>query len=560
MNILGQLFFSRVLCFFFVLLVCSCSNKKKEHKIPFEQTPIALSEDADANLVNEVNSFKAGYSPEHLKFFSMVLLQNEMKKVSSVNLADDDLELMNQKHLRLFKASDSMVLNSEFSKVLTKSDVSEFKVAFEDYLVGRQVPEKSALTYDGKSKNIFDLLFEKKLNRFTFAKALSVLLARVHVREVLRSLRLAILVTEEGLYLGYVINDPEQGQLLFALSNSDLGKQLVFFGPTASLAGNIAVLDFEAYLLLTGLGKYNTRYEEARSFLIDQSAKKFGLKTHKLKLSFQSDSVDVLALSTQVESEVESRELVSAVLRFESKYSEQSDEHLKKSYLQYESRIKREQDARNLQEEMQRLGSQYSLVGPWPHKFGGRENMKASLQRSLGDNKLTTSPKLVTFKRSRECFESDEDSVIPADSNFLREWGLLGHNLAWTFEDLTVDSLALCRSRSHIGTSIKEHTRILQPIFVYLPKNPENLSAADFREKAAIIQQEQQKLMDSASSKFCSEIRMKSADVEFGVGRTPLLDKLWIELFHKSSDIVLPQEFSDHNEFVLQCVFAPIRQ
>ncbi|MEZ4813913.1 MAG: hypothetical protein R3A80_01735 [Bdellovibrionota bacterium] len=535
--------------------------KKKNHKIPYEQMPLEVSDNASESTRSLIQSYKQGYQPEHFSALVQKIIADELSALKSTEATEADETIFSENgSLLLQNRNGEKQLSESFLHSIDASSIESIKLSLEKYILEVLNEKNKPLLFSSNAENIFQPLFFKKANTRSLSNLLIMLVSHLYSRDQIRGMNVAVVVTPGHTRLAYTVEDKEQGSLLFALPNTSLGNEALYFGPIAQLKGTVAVLDFESYVILKALSKDISNLPAARDFVLDQSAKKFRYSLKSLDLDYKNKASYIFeheANPIASDSE-ELSPLKQSELSFAYGFSTLNKESLEASYAQHNNLSRREAEERRIQTERNRLGDRFDLEGEWPRSFGGRNQISEFIKSRIAAKfpSLSNSQDVLQFlERDRECqIGNNEDTENQGmRSELLRSWGLLSIERNWDFQEIKDDSLGLCRALISIDDLVYKNTRILEPIYITLPTNP--VDPLPENEKLRIYDT-QSTLVKSIATEFCASGGMQNIEYNSNSTNTSNLKRLNDELFFSDknkAESALSKYRGTHNIFSIRC-------
>lgn len=564
----SKLFFKSInLTLMSFILLNSCGYKKKEHKIPYEQMPLEISDEANAETKALAAEFKLAYQPKILDQLVDNLFIQERSKLEAQNLNIDPQIEEKNKNNSLQKGSIK-----EFSKELIlklkSNSLENLKLSLEKYIQSEVEKTDLPLSFSKEANSAFNPIVNKTSNSYAFTKLLILVWAQLYPQKDIRAQKLAVIVTPNSINLGTVVVDSAQGPLLFAFNSTATGIQKKYYGPTKSLSGTIAVVDLESYIILSAFHPYIRNLADARSFVMNHSAKKFEYSLNKLALNFKENKSNPLDIEGDSEKMPEEGDpYPESSLSFLGNFSELGQNGLENSHKTHMAAIQQAREAQTIALERARLGDNYHLEGKWPHSFGSLENLEKFIRDQVvagSTNVQADKIKIITLVRDRSCY-SEELAEDQESNEYLENWGISNPEETWHFEEIASDKLAICRALIPMGGLssgyIKRHTRILQPVYILAPANPENLDEPSFQSKKKEIKDAQRKEIALIIEKYCARLGMKRLESQSEVTQSLQVRSLWKELFHSDAQSIektQSEPLKTHNQFEARCVYSPV--
>ncbi len=540
-----------------------CGSQNKEHKIPYEQMPLEVREDASDAKKNWIANYKKSYNPELIRSVIQEKLKFELK--ASLEGSDSSLIQENQgKALTSRSGSETFDFSQKLQKKLKRSNLSTLKESLEAFIQIDLDKAGDPLKYSSTPTSLLEPLLSKSAHPRNYTQLLAAVSALNFDRADLRHLRAVLIYTPENMTLGYTLKDSEQSWLLVGLPNAALGSKVKYFGPTSQLTGAIAIIDLELAFILDFVKDSISNLDTARAFALDHSAKRHHYSLQNLSPTFKDNSSLAFDVKATESSPVfESEDLrtqngaayPASEITYVFESSALDNEALQASYKQHLDNLARQEELRHQEEERARLGSNYQNEGPWPYKFGGLQKIKRLITTLTLNKEEAPSFVLDQLARERECWVENPTVNPKLNKDFLMSWGIGGENRAWKFEKLKEDDLGLCRTTRDLGYDmsfkfLSAHTRILQPLYIGFPKKV--LRAGGL--KGTALFERQKTLSEEISSQFCAEIQMKSTRSASNEAAQHL-ETMGQELFH--NETVSPENsfenFEDYNFFSLRC-------
>jgi len=549
-----------------LVLLNSCGYKKKEHKIPYEQMPLQISDEASPETKALAADFKIAYQAKILDRLVDNVFAQERASFESQNQETDATQLEKNKSSTLQK-DNSLEFSKNLIQKLKANSLDSLKMSLEQYIQLEVEKKDLPLSYSSEANSALNPLISKTSNSYALTKLMILAWTHLHIQKDIRSQRLAVIITPNSISLGFTLIDTVQGPLLFGLNGAATGIQKKYYGPTKSLAGTIAVVDLEAFIILNAFNPYVANLIDARNFVMTHSSKKFGYSLEKLALNFKANKNNPFDLEGDSEKmPAEGAPYPDSTLLYVGNYSELGQSGVETSHKTHLAAIQAARDAAIENAERIRLGDNYHLEGKWAHSFGGVENLESFIRSQVVSGSTTTQAdkmKIIILERDRDCY-TEELGLDPVNREYLENWGISNGEETWHYEEISSDKLGICRALIPMGGLssgyIKRHTRILQPAYILLPANPENLDDATFQSKKREIKDTQRKEVALVVEKYCARIGMSRLESQSDVTQSTQVRALWKELFHSDSKTLEKTRsdlLKDHNAFEARCVYSP---
>ena len=540
---------------FFFLSFCGHNNK--EHHISYEQMPLEVKTDASEEVKSWIATFKKGYYPRHLDQVIHLILSDAWKD-SKTKTAQDITQKENLEFVFGENPNDAIQFQKNILERIDSNDLFKFKNNLELFIKNDLEKSTEPLIYNSETTNPLNAFANKTVSHASYTQLLQILFAKTQGQNKLRKKELFLIFTPERVSIGFIKKDDSQGKLLFGISSTQLGsKAIKYYGPTKKLTGNIAVVDLELALILSALSDKITNLKDARNFALDQSAKKTGIQLSKLTHNFKDTNRLVFELSgTPFETAAPNngQKLLEADFSYVEGASSLNSNELKSSYKAYIDHEKQKESEKKRKSNSSALGS-----------FHGWTNAEAFVADFFSYKKeYAPTSKILRMPVTRKCHA---DTAANDKKDYLRDWFVFGQIRSyWKFETLEEDHLSYCQNKKNLGENdddnntaiLQAHSRILQPIFVALPKNPKNPETLPAEEEALEIHNQQEKLVKELAVDFCSQLNMKSVfELETLKSNPADVLNLWKELFHgdeQTTTQAFPNNAKNNNFYEIKCI------
>lgn len=548
-----------------LVVLSACGYKKKEHKIPYEQMPLVLSDDASPELIALLANYKTAYTP--LLFSTLIDENFKFEHASLEAQTPTDPTQAESNSTKHISTGSSVEFSQNFLSKLKNSSLEELKTSLEAYIFSEVEKTETPLLYSKDASSALNPLINKRANSFSFTNLMILAWSHLHAQEDIRAQRLSVIFTPNSMSLG-LVEETAQGQLLFGLNGTATGIEKKYFGPTHSLSGAIAVVDLESYIIIRAFSPFLINLSEARAFALKHSAHKFRFSIEKLTLNFKSNNPNAFELEGKDSEKIPSEDAPypESVLSYLGDFSELGQVGLESSYKTHLDALQQAREAEILNAERAQHGANYHLVGKWPHSFGGIENLESFIRSQVVNNSATTQAdklEILILERDRNCY-TGEPNENERSNEYLEKWGINNSEETWHYEEISSDKLAICRALISLGDFnagyIKRYTRILQPVHILVPANPEGLDEATFQLKKKEIKETQRKELAPVIDNYCARLGMKRLESQSEVTQTLQVRKLWKELFFSDAQALetsQSERLVNHNAFEARCVYTP---
>ena len=551
-----------------LLFLTFCS--KKEQNLPYEQMPTVANDQAQNPDKKWIADFKKHYTQQHLQTVVGAILDKRLSTLPNTANLESKQQIVDKK-------GDLSIFSANFIKSIDKTNLFAIKDSLENYIASSVTPQNTPLKYSKADSNGLSPIFSKTGNSAAYTELYELLLASIYPQKDLRKQHFFIIYTPQHQSLGYAIKDGKKDWFIFGLTSTELGaKAITFYGPASQLSPSVVLIDLEFDILLKYMGDSLSNLDQAKSFAIEMTARKYnvnrkkywnekkkifteiGLPNSDTRTPIIGNYSSVFHVDGKMKDPVPANDgiaLENGSFTYADSFSTLQHNGLVAAYKRLSDRLETDAESAKLNLDRSRLKGIDLDSDKWPDTLGDWNGINTFAQnffKGKAGSGADSDISVQKLTRDRDCVVEDERS-IKTGLKFLTKWGLLGSNSAWEIQKLKASGLGICRTTKTRGEFLKG-SRILQPVYLTLSKNAPNGGALNLAAQTTLAK--------SFASAFCSKMVMHDPDSYPSLKDNSDTDvsRLIQELFYNEPTNLVtefPALSNTRNIFEIRCAFIP---